>query len=526
MSTPLLSMSHHSNWCHSAVAATTASLNTGNVSFKGQTSRLDQHNGNFVMSSSFAKSTSNMLLPSTAIFFQKIGCSMSLPILYSDKLTPTNDNLNDNSSTNEDDDSLLTSSLPNLKFFDQNFHEISQRLDSIDSYKDKNEFVESVKNKTNTVDDEMMDQEEQKNSRVDSLDIYKRRRSSTELDLSIVKKCFKGKDNSIVSDESNKTTIEEDLARLKIEMTKSSEYDSMAISKSPSDGQISNKQVNRKNSSMIPTLPDLELLSKHHENDDNADHHLQQTNHTYEQRAQQSNKTEDKKTESINSVSKSNRSKSLSVNYKKKEVRFADTIGRALENVCFFDKDSKLPLRRYSSYTPPANSEWNTDSWHETESHIQNNSRLAASRPSKKLEFVANNFVNPSLSPFFNHRLSECKVLLHSLSMAETTVYGIVSVMNIHYEKRVSVRYSFDEWQTYIDREATYMLGSHDGHRDKFSFVIHARKQDFNIEDPSPCNHYRSTPKMLFAICLKTGDGKAYWDNNYNQNYRLDLISQ
>ncbi|OTF80623.1 hypothetical protein BLA29_007995, partial [Euroglyphus maynei] len=254
MSTPLLTMNHQSNWCHSAVssktATTTTSLNnTGNVSFRSQTSRFDRH-GNFVMPSAFAKSTSTMSLPSTAIFFQKIGCSMSLPILYSDKMTPTNDKLNDNNSTtNEDDDSLVASSLPNLKFFDQNFPEISQRLDSIDLYKDKNEFVESVNKKTITVENERMDQQEQenppKNSRVDSLDIYKRRRSSAELDLAIVGKCFTNKDQS--PDESNETTIQDDLARLKIEMDKSSEK-----STSSSDCEISNRHGSRKNSSMIP----------------------------------------------------------------------------------------------------------------------------------------------------------------------------------------------------------------------------------------------------------------------------------
>lgn len=657
MTTPLLSMSHRSNWCHSAVVSATAttSFNTGNVSFKGRTS--NHHNGNFVMPSTFAKSTSTMSLPSTAIFLQKIGCSMSLPILYSDKMTPTNDNLNDNSTTNEDSDSLLASSLPNLKFFDKKFQEISQRLDSIDLYKDKNEFVEPLKNETITNDNEIMDQQGQenlpKNSRVDSLDIYKRRRSSTELDLAIVEKYLSDKDKSIVSDESNETTIEDDLARLKIEMNKSNNINSMDISTSSLDDEKWNRRGERKNSSMVPILPDLELISKLREGDNDAVYHdhLQRPNYIHndqfdettlnnvdkletslsnvddlkndniadvydESESDQNEKTsnlnqyrttlfksgtnkkqetaaawlaaatqqlsdqinqlnnrklkneESAYTESLDvDVSKPNRkkktsilrTKSLSIHYEKKNVRFADTLGHSLENVRYFMLTPQIPPRRYSSYTPPLNNEWNSDSWHGTGDNMktnsmQNNTRFS-SIPSMKRDYLNNtmnlnpryelviaNFTIPSLSLDFSRRLFERKVILHSLTMAETTVYGNVSVENVHFVKKVFVRYTFDEWKTFIEREATYMPGSHDGHTDKFSFVIYARPQDFNLNhyhyhsspfyhQIKPSNksnnehshHNESITKMFFAIRFTTGDGQEFWDNNDGLNYQLDL---
>ncbi|OTF75380.1 phosphatase 1 binding protein-like protein [Euroglyphus maynei] len=286
-------------------------------------------------------------------------------------------------------------------------------------------------------------------------------------------------------------------------------------------------------------------------------------NHHHHQQQRKNNETTTQNTD-VDNVSKPNRktsilrTKSLSIHYEKKNVRFADTLDQALEQVRYFMISPQMPPRRYSSYTPPLNNEWNTDSWHGTGANIktnfmQNNSRLS-SIPSMKHDYLNNtmninpryelviaNFTIPSLSLDFSQRLFERKVLLHSLTMAETTVYGNVSVVNIHFVKKVFVRYTFDEWKTHIEREATYMLGSHDGHTDKFSFVIYARPQDFNINNNNH-HHYHSSPfyhqikssssnknnnepiaKMFFAIRFTIGDGQEFWDNNDGHNYQLDL---
>lgn len=166
--------------------------------------------------------------------------------------------------------------------------------------------------------------------------------------------------------------------------------------------------------------------------------------------------------------------------------------------------------------------------------------------PPPRYELTTTNFTSPSLQYNFSSKLEELSVLLHSLTTAETTIYGIVSVANRHFTKRVTVRYSFNNWKTYIEREGTYMLGSHDGRTDKFSFVIYARPDDFGtLSAPSntstsssttslpnyfnanafgrPTLSSTSVERLSFAIRYTTGDGQEYWDNNEGNNYCLSL---
>src|SRR5699024_2014465 len=101
------------------------------------------------------------------------------------------------------------------------------------------------------------------------------------------------------------------------------------------------------------------------------------------------------------------------------------------------------------------------------------------------------------------------------------------------FTKRVTIRYTFNEWNSFIEREATYMLGSHDGRTDKFSFVIYARPEDFaNNLATTFAVHQSGTylsssrsmiqsihPRVYFAIRFNTGDGREFWDNNDGRNY-------
>lgn len=158
--------------------------------------------------------------------------------------------------------------------------------------------------------------------------------------------------------------------------------------------------------------------------------------------------------------------------------------------------------------------------------------------PPPRYELTTTNFASPSLQYNFSIKLEEKSVLLHSLTTAETTIYGIVSVANRHFTKRVTIRYSFNNWKTYIEREGTYMLGSHDGRTDKFSFVIYARPEDFGTLSMttnmnSLPNYFNiggrqalcstSNERLSFAIRYITGDGQEYWDNNDGNNYCLSL---
>lgn len=279
----------------------------------------------------------------------------------------------------------------------------------------------------------------------------------------------------------------------------------------------------------------------------------------------------------------------------KKKVSFADTAGKQLEVVRYF-ATTPTQMRRYSSYTAPTaaylnngnyNSPWNFaisgnanrncssssrqlgtavnnfmsggnqaittpsaptfysnahNSPSPSHSHVNNNYE-AICKLAPRYELVACNFASPSLQLSFGQRLEAQSVLLHSVVTAETTVYGTVSVLNLHYTKKVLIRYTFNEWATFVEREATYMLGSHDGKTDKFSFVIYARPEDFgaqknnlataftaysqantfvaNSDEASNSSH----PRLYFALCFTTGDGRTFWDNNDGRDYCLNLTA-
>ncbi|KAI2796347.1 hypothetical protein BLOT_015799 [Blomia tropicalis] len=280
-------------------------------------------------------------------------------------------------------------------------------------------------------------------------------------------------------------------------------------------------------------------------------------------------------------------------NCPKKRVSFADANGMQLENIRYYEV--KPPIhRRYSSYNAPTyltngnyNSPWNLalngnvsdrkpfNIRSETSISTPINTNITTtnattsastitaaaattitttmltsnqlvkeydfnhSKLAPRYELMASNFTSPSLQLNFTETLSKKSVLLHSLTTAETTVYGTVSVMNVHFSKRVIVRYTFNEWKSHIEREATYMLGSHDGQSDKFSFVIYARPEDFsnnlattfsvhhsgtylaNGADPIQSIH----PRIYFAIRFIAGDGREFWDNNDGRNYCLNLTT-
>lgn len=282
-------------------------------------------------------------------------------------------------------------------------------------------------------------------------------------------------------------------------------------------------------------------------------------------------------------------SPAASVAAAKKKVSFADTAGKALEVVRYFSI-TPVATRRYSSYTAPTgdayltngnyNSPWNfaisgnTNRGSSIRTSTGNGCSSAAStaapafsvskeydysqhgKLAPRYELVACNFTSPSLQISFGQKLEAQSVLLHSVTTAETTVYGTVSVMNRHFTKRVLVRYTFNEWASYIEREATYMLGSHDGRTDKFSFVIYARPEDFRAragsgiggnqqqqQQPNLATAFTaysqantfvangsqsatsSHPRLYFALCFSTGDGRQYWDNNDGRNYCLNLTA-
>ncbi|GBN02696.1 Glycogen-binding subunit 76A [Araneus ventricosus] len=174
----------------------------------------------------------------------------------------------------------------------------------------------------------------------------------------------------------------------------------------------------------------------------------------------------------------------------KKVVRFADALGLELESIRYLvQKD--LPK------IVPSCSNLNLE-----------NKKVKKNSNNKKIQLVPA-FLPPSLSSSFMGHLRKLKVCLHSVSTADNTVYGIISLINITFHKTVFVRYTANGWASHHDELATYLEGSSVDDTDKFSFTLFCNPSDL-------CTRGHS---LFFAVCYETAEGEQYWDNNDGKNY-------
>ena len=135
--------------------------------------------------------------------------------------------------------------------------------------------------------------------------------------------------------------------------------------------------------------------------------------------------------------------------------------------------------------------------------------------PKSSAAGVKSLFVQPNGTPTMLNRLRDNKICLETAYPcdAQSIVKGVVRVVNLDFHKKVSVRYTFDNWLTFSDADATYLSGTCDGFSDKFSFVVDTSQL---IGNPGKrlqlCLHFQ---------CL----GNDYWDNNNGANYVFQYIA-
>lgn len=181
----------------------------------------------------------------------------------------------------------------------------------------------------------------------------------------------------------------------------------------------------------------------------------------------------------------------------RKTVRFADSLGLELTTIRHFcDADMpQIPHRVMA--------------------------RLRKERPERMLpanmmDFLLDNtahtlepmFIDPASCPGFLERVRTDKVCLETISTDNFSVLGLVRVSNISYEKQVLVRYTLNQWTSYVDIGASHNAHSVDGQTDTFSFKL-------------------VTPLFLdtggtlqFAIRYSVA-GQEFWDNNKGHDYHV-----
>lgn len=215
---------------------------------------------------------------------------------------------------------------------------------------------------------------------------------------------------------------------------------------------------------------------------------------------------------------------------KKKRVRFADSIGLDLaemtEIVLYPSEDeSRLIDDSYSSSDDSSQDSLELDTF-EFE-NIRSKWKCCFNQPG----FNAN---------FYND-LKEKKVSLEYVHMNHNILDGMVRVINLGMYKKVSLRYTLDDWKTYNDSNCDYLKSMNFDHlhTDQFSFKFELDKNLINmLLDKNKYLPSFNDPifKVKFAICFETYSDDSmsvsvgqHWDNNQSKNYcfecYLNMIS-
>ncbi|NWS53704.1 PPR3E phosphatase, partial [Chunga burmeisteri] len=114
----------------------------------------------------------------------------------------------------------------------------------------------------------------------------------------------------------------------------------------------------------------------------------------------------------------------------------------------------------------------------------------------------------PGASPGFAERVRQHKVRLEWVRAEPAGLRGAVRVLNLAYEKAVSVRYTLNSWASCAEVPAAYQpVGPADGLTDRFAFLL-------------PLGAVASEATLEFAVRYRVA-GAEYWDNNEGANYRL-----
>ncbi|XP_075711538.1 protein phosphatase 1 regulatory subunit 3C-like [Rhinoderma darwinii] len=169
---------------------------------------------------------------------------------------------------------------------------------------------------------------------------------------------------------------------------------------------------------------------------------------------------------------------------RKKGVVFADSLGLALTTVrhfsrSLFDEDPLvLALASLRALRPLSNSTYILDFQLPTQDYS-----------------------------LFRARLAHQQVCLEQCAVQGATVAGTVRVRNIGYEKRVTLRVSYDNWKSHYDLPCSYLRDPYGGREtDMYSFRL-----------PLP----PGTQRAEFCICFWC-QGTEHWDNNGGKNYALN----
>lgn len=176
-----------------------------------------------------------------------------------------------------------------------------------------------------------------------------------------------------------------------------------------------------------------------------------------------------------------------------KRVSFADTTGGDLVDVrefAAFDSDDEDSEKWEEEEAKYRKAQWEPTYRVQPEFHAPSRGVLLQTVRSNKVEVE-------QISPVDDEPLA---------------FSGVIRVLNISFHKAVYIRSTMDNWATYFDHPADYVLGSNDGDTDQFSFKL--------CFAPPYTTH---GSRIEFVVRYETSGGD-YWANNSSLNYTVTLL--
>ncbi|XP_054473766.1 protein phosphatase 1, regulatory subunit 3Db [Anoplopoma fimbria] len=184
------------------------------------------------------------------------------------------------------------------------------------------------------------------------------------------------------------------------------------------------------------------------------------------------------------------------------QVRFVDSLGLELEDVKVFKVQDQPLIPQHVMFRLLMSSE------------LAFSKSLELSLPYFKPCFPE----NMGAQPDFLKRLCTQSVCLEQVLCSEQGITGTIQVLNLAYEKQVTVHYSFTNWRTHTETTASWVSSVHSGECDAPETDV------FRFRLPVPPFILQPGAILEFAICYHV-KGSNHWDNNNGRNYKLSCHS-
>ncbi|XP_035799218.1 protein phosphatase 1, regulatory subunit 3Db [Amphiprion ocellaris] len=184
------------------------------------------------------------------------------------------------------------------------------------------------------------------------------------------------------------------------------------------------------------------------------------------------------------------------------QVRFVDSLGLQLEEIKVFKVQEKPLVPQHVMFRLLMSSEWAFSK------------SMELSLPYFKPCFPENMGAQPD---FLKHLCSQT-VCLEQVVCSDQGITGTIQVLNLAYEKQVTVHYSFTNWRTHSDTKASWVSSGHRGESNAPETDV------FRFHLPVPPFIMQPGAMLEFAICYHV-KGCDYWDNNNGHNYKLSCHS-